>query len=254
MEDKVKMLAALIAISAAAAVTLAAHKRTESRLRELDRKIQEQSLELSRRAAGNSELSAAIEANSNNLPLTGKKLSALLKLRNEAAQLRRTNAEMARLESRNRKLRASLESNQTRLAAAKMLPNYWAKDQLSYCGFADPSSAVKSILALMSKGDAESWQAACTPEAIGKLRNEWKNSGLSTSQQEAEFKSMADGLMSSCDGFHIIDTSQPDPDTEVVQLSFDGQNTIRKIVLKRIEDQWKMNDLGAGSAGAAFPN
>ena len=136
-----KIFIAIGAIVICAATSLAIHQRTESQLRGLDKQIADQSQELTRAAAENNQLSNIFGASPDNRPLTGEKLAELLKLRNEVAQLRRSNAEIARLQSRNQKLRAALDKKNDQLAIAKSLPNYWPKDQLSHSGFAEPSSS-----------------------------------------------------------------------------------------------------------------
>ncbi len=253
MKDKLKALIALAALAASAAFSLAIHQRAESQARDLEKEFQDQAKEVSRRAEENAQLSNMLDGASGKRPLAGEKLAALLKLRNEVGQLRRSNAEMARLQSRNQKLRAALDKNEAQLAAAKSLPNYWPKDQLSHSGFADPSSAMKSILAAMAQGDAEAWRNACAPSALGKLEREWKDRNIPADKQDAEIKSMADGLMSSAAGFHIIDISQPNADSAVVQLSFDGQGKNRAFTFKRIGNEWKFDDLTPGAATANLP-
>ena len=105
----------------------------------------------------------------------------------------------------------------------------------------------------MIQGDADAWRNACTPGALGKLEREWKDREIPADKQNAEIKTMANGLISSAEGFHIIDTSQPDADTSVVQLSFDGQGKSHAFNFKRIGNEWKFDSLSPGSATASSP-
>jgi hypothetical protein len=167
----------------------------------------------------------------------------LLKLRNEAGQLRQSGIVKAQLQETNAQLRAVEAKAEKQLAEAQSAPNYWPKDQLAYAGYSDPESSMKSLLAAMNSGDVTSWRQSCTPEAIAQLESEWKKHGLSEAQQNAQLKAMADNLMSSASGFHILDQKMISPDEAIINLSFDGEGTTRKFVLRKVGTEWKFHDL-----------
>jgi hypothetical protein len=164
-------------------------------------------------------------------------------LRNEVGQLRQSGIVKAQLQETNAQLRAVEAKAEKQLTEAQSAPNYWPKDQLVYAGYSDPESAMKSLLAAMNSGDVSSWRQSCTPEAIAQLENEWQKHGLSEAQQQAELKGMADTMMSSASGFHILDQKTISPDETIINLSFDGEGTVRKFVLKKIGNEWKFHDL-----------
>lgn len=44
-------------------------------------------------------------------------------------------------------------------------------------------------------------------------------------------------------GFHILDKNTKSPNEAILDLSFDGEGTARKFVMKRIGSEWKLADM-----------
>ena len=204
-------------------------------------------------AAENNGLSNLVSQVRNSQPLTKSQLSELLKLRNEVGQLRQTGPELTRLAASNFQLRASASKADKQLLEAQAAPNYWPKDQLAYAGYGNPESAMRSLLAAMTAGDVSSWRAICTPEALAGMDQEAAKHGLSQSQQEANMKAMAQALMSPASGFHILDQTMPVPDEAVINLSFDGEGASRKFVLRKVDNNWKFDQLILSGGSGAGP-
>src|SRR6516225_8158192 len=102
-------------------------------------------------------------------PLSEDQLRELLTLRNEVGLLRQACAEKSKLETANAQLRAAEARESNRLAEAQVLPNYWPKERLTFAGYGDPESAMKTLLWAMNESDSKLWRQACTPEALDKL-------------------------------------------------------------------------------------
>jgi hypothetical protein len=241
--SKFKMGITVAIVAASVLGSLALQHQGERRLREREESWRRQTEALARLSAENERLSNLVARVKTSQPLSKPQLAELLRLRNEAGRLRQSETEKARLQAENARLRAAAARAAKQLAEARAAPNYWAKDQLAFAGYADPQSAMRSMLAAMKSGDLSSWQASCTPDANTDLQREWKQRGLSQEQQEGEIKAMADTLMSSSEGFHILNQTNPSPDEAVVNLSFDGEGVARKFVLRKIENEWKLQDL-----------
>ncbi len=245
---KIAIIGAIAAVSVTISVAIQHHAGIQ--LRERNEWLRQRAEELAQLSAENERLSRLVSRMNTSQPLSQEQLMELLRLRNEVGRLRRSGTEKVRLEATNAGLRAVESQAEQQLAEAQAAPNYWPKNQLSYAGYADPESALKSLLAAMNSGNMDSWRASCTPEAITNLEKEWKQHGLSPAQQEAEIKAMADMLISPSAGFHILDQQLTSPDQAVINLSFDGEGRTRKFVLKKVGNEWKFHDLIlAGQAG-----
>jgi hypothetical protein len=228
---------------ASATICLAIQRHSHARLSEQNESMSQQSGQLMQISAENERLSNLISRVKSSQILSKEDLTELLKLRNEVGQLRQSGIVKAQLQETNAQLRAVEAKAEKQLAEAQSAPNYWPKDQLVYSGYSDPESAMKSLLAAMNGGDLASWRQSCTPEAIAQLENEWQKHGLSDAQQKTELKGMADMLMSSASGFHILDQKTTSPDETVINLSFDAEGTARKFVLRKVGNEWKFHDL-----------
>jgi len=228
---------------ASATICLAIQRHAHARLSEQNQKLTQQSDQLLQVSAENERLSDLISRVKSSQTLSKEQLTELLKLRNEVGQLRQSGTVKAQLQETNARLRALEEKAEKQLAEAQSAPNYWPKDQLAYAGYSDPESSMKSLLAAMNRGDVTLWRQSCTPEAIAKLESEWQKHGLAEAQQIAEVKAMADMLISSASGFHILDQKMISPDEVIINLSFDGEGTARKFALKKVGNEWKFHDL-----------
>jgi hypothetical protein len=228
---------------ASATICVAIQRHSHARLSQQNESMSQQSGQLMQMSAENERLSNLISRVKSSQTLSREQLTELLRLRNEVRQLRQSGIVKAQLQETNAQLRAVEAKAEKQLAEAQSAPNYWPKDQLVYAGYSDPESAMKSLLAAMNSGDLTSWRLSCTPEAIAQLENEWQKHGLSEAQQKAEIKAMADMMMSSASGFHILDQKTTSPDETIINLSFDGEGTARKFVLRKVGNEWKFHDL-----------
>ena len=175
--------------------------------------------------------------------LSKEQLTELLKLRNEAGQLRGNMAEKEPLQADNARLRAAVAKSDEQLAQAQSAPNYWPKDQLSFAGYASPESTVRSLLWAMKNGDVSAWRSICTPKTRSEMEERWDRQKKSEAARIAEMKAAANGLISASVGFHVIEERMIAPDQAEVTLSFDGEGKTRKFVLHKIGTEWKFHNL-----------
>ncbi|EEF58315.1 hypothetical protein [Pedosphaera parvula] len=223
--------------------SLMIHERANARLREGSYSQHENSETLANLLTENVRLSNVVERMKNSQPLSKEQLRELLKLRGQVGQLRRAGAEKGPLAAKNEQLKTSVAEAEKLLAAEQAAPNYWSKDQLTFAGYGDPESAMKSMLWAMKTGDLSSWRASCTPEAIAKMEKAWDKHGKSETERAAEMKAMGEAFMSSASGFRIIDQQMPSPDEARINLSFAGEGKARKFVLRKIGNEWRFHDM-----------
>ena len=233
----------IVIVGASLTVCLVIRHSLGARLKEKNEAMRHHSEQLTEMSAENKRLSNLLVQVKSSATLSQEQLRELLRLRNEVGQLRAGGMVKAQLQETKARLRAVEAKAEAQMAQAQAAPNYWPKEQLAYAGYSDPESCMKSMLTAMRDGDLGSWQRSCTPEAVAQLEKEWKEHGISEAGQEAEIKSMADMLISPSSGFHILDQKMTSPNEAVVNLSFDGEGTSRKFVLRKVGVEWKFHNL-----------
>ena len=75
------------------------------------------------------------------------------------------------------------------------------------------------------------------------MEAEWDRHGRPEAQRVAEMKAMSHALISSSVGFHVLDKKMTTPDEAIINLSFDGEGTTRRFVLRKIGNEWKFHDI-----------
>jgi hypothetical protein len=239
-----------ILLTAGIIVSLMIHRRAEAGLTERREAFARQAVQVEEMAAANARLSAIVAAQPDAVS-TPEAVGQLLRLRSEVGQLRKLSGEQARLRAVTQHVSTRESKAQHHLAEAQMAANYWPKEQLSFAGYADPESAMRSMLWMLHSGQMDSWQAICTPEAKAQLERQWEKRGLSQAARDAELKLMADFLMSRSSGFHIVEQKATAPEETVIQLSFDGEDRVRKFVLRKGGNEWKFHNLLLSGQGGA---
>ena len=238
---KIGIVAAIVIASIMLSVAI--QYRTRVRLREQNEAIGQGAEELTQLSRENKRLANLIARVNSSQALSKEQLAELLRLRSEVGQLRGIGKGKVQLQETNAQLRAAETKAEKQLAEAQAASNYWPKDQLSYVGYSDPESSLKSMLAAMVSGNVNAWRECCTPEAIARMEKEWENHGLSKAQEEEEIRAMSGALVSLSAGFHILEQKMTTPDEAIINLSFDGEGVARKFVLRKIGNQWKFQDL-----------
>jgi hypothetical protein len=212
-------------------------------------KLSERAGALSRQAGQIAQLTAENERLSNLVARAGTsqglppdQLGELLRLRGQIGRLRQAAKEHAQLQAANEQLRWTRARSEEQLAAARAAPNFWAKDQLAFAGYADPEAALKTLLWALRNADLKACLSSCDlgPEATAALQQFPREQV--EAQMAAELKMMSESLAPSV-GFHIMDKKVKSTDEAILKLSFDGEGKVRKFVMKRTGNEWKMADM-----------
>jgi hypothetical protein len=164
-------------------------------------------------------------------------------LRGEVVQLRRVDTEKTELQATNALLRARVTKANQQLAAAQALPNYWPREQIAYAGLNDPESAMRSLLATMNSSDANSMRAILSPKLIGGMDKEMEKEGFTQMQKDDHLKQMSAMMLDGVEGYHIVSEIMNAPDEAVMKMSFDGQNKTRTFIFKKVDNEWRLDNL-----------
>lgn len=235
----------LLIATGSVAVCVAIQRHAAAALRDRAGSAAAQAQTIADLDAQNERLSRIVDKLKNTRSLSHDELTELLKLRSHIGQARQLVAAKPGLEATNSMLRKAEAIRQEHLAQAQAATNYWAKDQLAYAGLATPDDALKTILSVMTSSNLNlnAFLSYGTPQSVADMQREWKQRGLSPDQIQDEMKAMAGSLTSGSEGFHIINEQMPSPDLAAIDLSFDGEDTVRTFVMQNIDGQWKLNDM-----------
>ena len=225
-------LVGAVAVTGIAASLVVQHSG-QGKLREKAEASRQQAERIGRLSAENERLSNLLAHKGSSDTLSPEQLRELLRLRGQIGLLRQTARELAELEAANGKLRAAGAASAEQLAEARAAPNFWAKDQLTFSGYADPEAALKTLLWAMSKGDMKSYLACwASGDDVSPLFG-------GESQDATGAKMLTDTLGPSA-GFHILDRKDKSPEQVILNLSFDGEGKARKFVMQRADNEWKV--------------
>jgi cell division protein FtsB len=228
------------------AASLAIWHSGQAKLRENAETSRHQAEQIARLSAENERLSNQVARAKAAKSLAPDELSELLRLRGQVGLLRQTDKEEAQLQATNERLRAARAAWEKQVAEARAAPNFWAKDQLAFAGYAEPEATLKTVLWAMNTGDVKSylagWASGDNVNVLfkGELRDQ------DETEVAAGRKSLAETLGPSI-GFHILDKKVKSPDQVILNLSFDGEGKARKFVVQKTGNEWKLTDiLGPG--------
>jgi hypothetical protein len=239
---KLSLVIAIVAASITAPIIIR-HQAQSSVLEKLD-SMKEQSAQLAALSAQNQQLSNQVAAIKREPALSPEQESELLQLRGQIGQLRRAAKETENLRARNQKLLAAAESSTTawRASAAngQSTADYWVKDQLTFSGYANPESALKTAFWAANNGDVRTMLECMTPEARAGMEREWQKDGKSEADAAAELKAMGTSLAAPSSAFRLLDEQDMAPDEKVANVSFEGEGKARRFVLRKIGDEWKI--------------
>jgi RNA polymerase sigma factor (sigma-70 family) len=190
-----------------------------------------------------SQSAARVDENQrlSNLPApadtAASQLEELLRLRREAALLREQKQERDKSQTESRRSRSQPGgSNAGSLSPNERWPNVirdLPKESWTYAGYADPDTAFQSFLWASNSKDAEAILNSCVPE----VRQEAK-----TKQEQAKMVEIISGNVSRWKGVQVLEKQTPANDQVhlvVDILNVDGRDSIIKMKLRRVGNEWK---------------
>jgi hypothetical protein len=234
----------IVGLSAATGVvmTVAVERRSAKQQVAQTERLKEQASRIAQAAAEKARLSNLV-ARVTTQTLSPEQLRDLLRLRKEVGELRQLEGKKAQLEATNARLREMERKSQETLARARALPNYWPKDQLAFAGYAEPASTVRSLLTALKNGDLNAMLDCFDPAVAAEMEASMQQDLGDAAARQAAFKTMVDGYLAGSDGFHIVDQTMTNSNEVTIDLSYDGEGRVDKVVLKKTGNEWK---LGSG--------
>jgi hypothetical protein len=179
---------------------------------------------------------ASTAARDRELALLRNDNSELLRLRNEVGRLRKQASELEQLQEQNRQLRAAMASV-PKAAPAADVKHVFPKESWVFAGFADPESTIQSAAWAMSRGDFQTLLASLTPEQRANHERQFR--GRSEDEIAAMMANNKD--YKNMSGYQITNREILSDREMVVSLYQQGRDRTIKMVLKRIDNEWKLD-------------
>ena len=176
---------------------------------------------------------------------TDEDRSELLRLRNQAAQLKQVTNELQRMRTQVQQLQAA--NQQIRATPAAPVPDTNAaaatgavpRESWAFAGYATPEATLQSAVFAMSQGDYQTFLASMSPEEAARMQKSFEGK---TPEQIAE-----EGRRDTANAksFQIMGKQELAPDRVVLNVYVTGEERMQRIVMQKIGEEWKW----AGNAG-----
>jgi hypothetical protein len=230
-----KALIALLAMALAAGIVVQSMR--VSKLKAQNEALRKQVAELQAQA---DQLSS--QASRPAAPVTtDEDRSELLRLRNQAAQLKQVTNELQRLRTQVQQLQAANQQIRATPAAAAPAPDTNAaaatgpvpRESWAFAGYATPEATLQSAVFAMSQGDYQTFLASMSPEEAARMQKSFEGK---TPEQIAEEGRRETAKASS---FQILGKQELAPDRVMLNVYVAGEDRPQRIMMQKIGEEWK---------------
>jgi len=164
----------------------------------------------------------------------------LLRLRNQAAQLRSATNELQQLRAQLAQGRASPQITTaipaSTLPAGELVP----REGWSFAGYATPEAAFRSTMFAHSQGDYQMFLASLTGDLARDNRKELE------SKTPEQFSENLRRETANFTGYRILETDQVSAEETVLLIYYAGESDTERVAIRKVGNEWKV-------AGPASP-
>jgi cell division protein FtsB len=177
---------------------------------------------------------------------TDQDKTELLRLRNQAAQLRTITNELEQLRAQVAQVRTENEQLRSSPGAAASTPptgqspgGAYPREAWAFAGYATPENALQSAVFAMSQGDYKTFAASMTPEEAARLQQSWANK---TPEQIAE-----EGRRETANitGFRVLEKRDVSPEQTVLTIYAGGEEKVQQVIMQKVGEEWKLAAMGS---------
>lgn len=163
----------------------------------------------------------------------------LLRLRNQAAQLRTATNELQQLRAQVSQLRASRQTTGASGAAdADAAGEVVSREAWSFAGYATPEAALQSILFATTQGDHNAFVASLSPEEAQRVSEQ--SEGKTPEQLSEKCRRQTEKVTS----YHIIDRDEVSADEIVLVVYMAGEDKkVLPMQMRKVGQEWKFAGL-----------
>ena len=166
----------------------------------------------------------------------------LLRLRNQAAQLKQVTNELQRLRAQVQQLQAANQQVRATPAApaapaadtnAAAATGPVPRESWAFAGYATPEATLQSAIFAMSQGDYQTYLASMSPEEAARMQKSFEGK---TPEQIAE-----EGRRETANArsFQILAKQELAPDRVVLNVFVAGEDRAQRIMMQKIGEEWK---------------
>lgn len=200
-----------------------------SNLRKMNQQLERNLAELQKQMAAREPAvaSAAVLPNEERLEL--------LRLRNQAAQLRAATTELAQLQAQMNQSRASAQTagvtgTASATAAAELVPH----EAWGFAGYATPEAAFQSTIFAHSQGDYNTFLASLTGDLARDNKEVFESK---TPEGFAEYLRQGTAKIT---GYRILEREEVSPEETVLVIYEAGANDMERVLIRKVGNEWKL--------------
>ncbi|MEY2407575.1 MAG: hypothetical protein QOF48_245 [Verrucomicrobiota bacterium] len=213
-------------------------ERAESaRLRAANETLLLENQEAGRLAAENAELS---KLRTTAPVIERSDTTELLRLRNQAGQLRGQQLEAEKLRAANQRLADEIQSGKFKPRRLADVEGSIPREKWAFAGFATPEATVQSFLTAIASGDPQQLMGCMSPKDAESMRQELeRDPDVFRKRFDQEF-----GKLNKLSAFRIAGTRPkgPNPDRIEVLVQFVADGEPTPLPLRRVGNEWKLGD------------
>jgi hypothetical protein len=157
----------------------------------------------------------------------------LLRLRNQAAQLRVATSEVRQLRAQLNQSRASAQARgaaPTSAATAELV----SREAWGFAGYATPQAAFHSTMFAHSQGDHQTFLASLTGDLARDNQKELNNK---TPEQFSENLRRETARFT---GYRILEMEEVSPEETVLMIYYAGESDAEKVTMRKVGDEWRV--------------
>jgi len=160
--------------------------------------------------------------------------SELLRLRNQAAQLRTATNELRQLRAQLNQSPASAQTAAATRAFAGATAELVPRETWSFAGYATPQAAFHSTMFAHSQGDHQTFLASLTGDLARDNQKELNNK---TPEQFSENLRRETAKFT---GYRILEMDEVSPEETVLMIYYAGESDTEKVRMRKVGDEWKV--------------
>lgn len=172
------------------------------------------------------------------VPTSDEVQTELLRLRNQAAQLKQATNELQKLRAQAQQLQAAQQARSAEVpAAATPTPTAASaavpRESWAFVGYATPEAALQSAIFSMSQGDVQTFMASLSPEEAQRVQKSFESKTPEQVAQEGQRE------MAKVKSFQVLGREDLGPDRVMLQVYAGGEERVQRILMQKIGEEWK---------------
>jgi hypothetical protein len=178
--------------------------------------------------------------------MSDEERSELLRLRNQAAQLRsatnelrQTRKQIDQLQVDNERLKTASSSGVAAPAAATA-GGMRQRDSWQFLGYATPEACLESVLYGISKADYNTIMGSLTPKEAQRLQKQFDAANKSPEEVAENIRRDVAKTTS----YQVLERKDISPNESMLLIYGSGEDKVQRVLLQKIGEEWKF----AGSA------